>query len=250
MDIGAKPLAKVGNVVITEADVEETIIQLGAKGEQYRSPEGMKAVLEQLINKNLLLAEAKKNLYEYDPAFKAQLGKIKDEMLANFAIEKAIAGVTVTDAEVRKFYDDNADKLVAEESVNASHILVETEEKANEILAEIKAGKISFEDAAKKYSSCPSSAQGGNLGDFTRGQMVPEFDKAVFEMTEGEITDAPVRTQFGYHIIKLNKKNEKKTYAFEDIKDQLKGKVLSDKQQAAYASKLNQLKILFPVDML
>lgn len=245
--MNSKILAKVDTTVITEADVDATIAALGQRGEAYNNPQGRKAVLEQLINKNLLLCEAKKNLYEYDPKFKAELAKIKDEMLANFAIEKAISGVKVTDDEIKAFYEEHKAELVGGETVDASHILVDSEDKAKEILAEINEGKISFEDAAKQNSSCPSSQNGGSLGEFARGQMVPEFDKAVFEMAEGEIT-GPVQTQFGYHLIKLNKKNEAKEIPFEEIKPQLSQKVLSDKQQAAYASKLNQLKILFPVD--
>ena len=77
--------------------------------------------------------------------------------------------------------------------------------------------------------------------------MVPEFDEAVFAMAVGEIA-GPVKTQFGYHLIKLNAKNEAKVYDFEEIKDQLKDMVMKDKQQKAYQSKLNQLKILYPVD--
>ena len=247
MDMNSKILAKVDTTVITEADVDATIAALGQRGEAYNNPQGRKAVLEQLINKNLLLCDAKKNLYEYDPKFKAELAKIKDEMLANFAIEKAIANIKVNDEEVKKFYDDHKAELIGGETVEASHILVDSEEKAAEILANIKEDKISFEDAAKENSSCPSGQKGGSLGEFGKGQMVPEFDKAVFEMEVGEL-HGPVQTQFGYHIIRLDKKNEAKEIPFEEIKPQLMQKVLSDKQQAAYASKLNQLKILFPVD--
>ncbi len=248
MDMNSKVLAKVGTTVITEAEIEATIAALGQRGEAYRSPEGRKSVLEQLVNKYLFLAEAKKNMYEYDAKFKAELAKIKDEMLANFAIEKAISGVNITEDEVKKYYDEHKSEFVGGESVTASHILVDSEEKAKEILAKITGGEISFEDAAKNNSSCPSGQNGGSLGEFTRGQMVPEFDKAVFEMNEGEISE-PVKTQFGYHLIKLDKKNPPKEYAFDEIKAQLSRKVLADKQQAAYASKINQLKILFPVDL-
>jgi len=248
MDMNSKVLAKVDSVVITEADVDATIAALGQRGEAYNNPQGRKAVLEQLINKNLMLCEAKKNLYEYDPKFKAELAKIKDEMLANFAIEKAISSIKVSEDEAKKFYEDHKAELVGGETVDASHILVDSADKANEILASINDGKITFEDAAKEYSSCPSKEKGGNLGEFGRGQMVPEFDTAVFDMEVGEVK-GPVQTQFGYHLIKLNKKNEAKEIPYEDIKPQLMQKVLSDKQQAAYASKLNQLKILFPVDI-
>jgi len=242
-------LAKVNGQPITSADLDAFIISMGPGGERYNNPEGRKMVLEQLINKKLFLADAAKNLYEYDPKFKAEFQRMKEEMLANFAIAKAVESVKVTDEEAKAFFEENKSELMSGETVNASHILVATEEEANEILAKINAGEISFEDAARAHSSCPSSEQGGNLGEFGRGQMVPEFDSACFEMAVGEIR-GPVKTQFGFHLIKLNAKNEAKPIEFSEIADQIKQKLMSDKQQAAYRSKINQLKILFPVDIL
>ena len=244
----SKILAKVGAVVITEADVNDTIAALGQRGAGYNTPEGRRAVLDQLVAKNLFLAEAKKNFYEGDPKFKADLAKIKDEMLANFAIEKALSTVKVAEDEIKKFYDEHKSEFLAGESVEASHILVDDEEKAKVLLANIRNGKVPFEDAAKANSSCPSKEKGGALGNFTRGQMVPEFEQAAFAMNVGEISE-PVKTQFGYHIIKVTNKTEAKEIPYEEIKDRLEQKLLTDKQQAAYSSKLNQLKILFPVDM-
>lgn len=242
-------LAKVNGQSITSADLDAFIISMGPGGERYNNPEGRKMVLEQLINKKLFLADAAKNLYEYDPKFKAEFQRMKEEMLANFAIAKAVESVKVTDEEAKAFFEENKSELMSGETVNASHILVATEEEANEILAKINAGEISFEDAARAHSSCSSSEQGGNLGEFGRGQMVPEFDSACFEMVPGEVR-GPVKTQFGFHLIKLNAKNEAKPIEFSEIADQIKQKLMSDKQQAAYRSKINQLKILFPVDIL
>ena len=239
----SKILAKVGTVAITEADIDATIAALGARGQSYNTPEGRRAVLEQTIAKQLFLAEAKKNFYEGDPKFKADLAKVKEEMLANFAIEKTLAPIKVSDDEVRKFYDEHKSEFVSGETVSACHILVDSEEKAKEILADIKAGKTSFADAAKAHSSCPSSEKGGDLGEFSRGQMVPEFENAAFAMNVGEISE-PVKTQFGYHLINLTGKKDSSEIPFDRIKDQLTQKVLTDKQQAAYSSKLNQLKIL------
>ena len=246
---GLKVAARVNGQPITEADIDAALVGMGAKGERYNTPDGRKMVLEQLINKKLFLADAAKNLYEYDPQFKAEFQKLKEDMLANFAIAKAVDGVRVTDEEAKKFFEGNEKDLNSGESVSASHILVDSEEKANEIKAEIESGAVSFEDAARKYSSCPSSEQGGALGEFTRGQMVPEFDEACFSMKVGELR-GPVKTQFGYHLIKLNDKKEATPLKYEDIADQIKQKLLTDKQQAAYRSKVNQLKILYPVDIL
>ena len=174
---------------------------------------------------------------------------MKERLLISYAGNKIIANVRVTDDEIREYYEENKEKFVADATVNASHILVDSEERANEILAEIKSGKISFEDAARANSSCPSSEQGGSLGDFGRGQMVPEFDSAVFSMEVGEISAAPVKTQFGYHLIKLNSKAEAKPRELAEIKAELGEALLAQKRQKAYESKINQLKIVYPVDL-
>ena len=246
----SKILATVGGMPITEDDVNEFLMNLGPRGQSYNNPQGRQVVLAQIIGNKLLLLDAKRNLFEMEPAFKAELAKVKDSLLSSYAADKVLSAVSVSDAEVEKYYNENKDKFISEESVNASHILVESEERALEILAKIKAGEISFEDAAAENSSCPSKANGGNLGDFGKGQMVPEFDVAVFAMEVGEITDAPVKTQFGYHLIKLNAKNPAKEMPFAEIKDEIKEALTIEKRKSAYESKINQLKILYPVDMM
>lgn len=241
-------LAKVGGLAIMESEVEEMVMTLRQRGQNYDHPQGRAAILEQLIANKLLLIEAQKNLYEHNAAFKAQLEKVKEDMLINFAASKVLDEVKdATEDEVKKYYDDNMDKFQKGESVNASHILVDSEDKANEILTKINAGEVSFEDAARENSTCPSKDNGGNLGEFTKGQMVPEFDEAVFSMEVGTIS-APVKTQFGYHLIKLISKSEASTYAFDEIKAQLTDMVNQEKKQNAFQSKINQLKILYPVD--
>ena len=243
-----KILAKVGELVVTESEVNEMVAKMMQTGQNLDNPQGRAMLLEQLIANKLFLLEATKNMYEYNAEFKAQLQKVKEDMLVNFAMSKALESVKpATEDEIKAFFEENKEHFVAGESVNASHILVDSEEKANEILNKINAGEISFEDAAREESSCPSSENGGNLGEFTRGQMVREFDEAVFKMAVGEIA-GPVKTQFGYHLIKLNAKNEEKPYAFEEIKGQLGDMVMKDKKQKAFQSKINQLKILYPVD--
>ena len=244
----AKVLATVGGMPITEAEVDEFLASLGPRGQAYNNPEGRGIILEQLIGNKLLLLDAKRNLIEAEPAFKEQLAKLKDNLLASYAAEKVISTVSVSDKEARDYYEENKDRFNQGETVNASHILVDTEEKALELLAKIKSGEVSFEDCAKENSSCPSGQQGGSLGDFGRGQMVPEFDTAVFSMEEGEVTETPVKTQFGYHLIKLNKKNPETIPAFEEIAGEIKQGMLGEKRQRTYESKINQLKILYPVD--
>ena len=243
----AKVLAQVNGKPITEEDVNRYIMAMSRNGQAYNNPQGRAAVLEQLIAQRLFLLDAQRNLYERDQAFKDQLAAVKEQLLMEYAISKCVESVRVTEDDVRGYYDAHKAEMMDEETVNASHILVDSEDKANEILAALGAGEITFEDAAKAHSTCPSSQQGGNLGDFGRGQMVPEFDAACFEMAEGEIR-GPVKTQFGYHIIRLNKKNEARALSYNDVRAQLYEQLTREKQQAAYQSKINQLKIMYPVD--
>ena len=240
-------LASVGGKPITEEDVNRFIMAMGRNGQAYNNPQGRAAVLEQLIAQRLFLLDAQRNLFEREQAFKDQLAAVKEQLLMEYAISKCVESVRVTEDEVRSYYDSHQEEMNEGETVNASHILVDSEEKANELLDAVRAGEISFEDAARDNSSCPSSTQGGNLGDFGRGQMVPEFDQACFEMEEGEVR-GPVKTQFGYHIIRLNKKNPAEALTYNDVRAQLYEQLTREKQQAAYQSKINQLKIMYPVD--
>ena len=240
-----KILAKVGALTVTEKEVDDFLAELGARAQGYNNPEGRKVILQEIINSKLLLLDARHNLLETEPEFKAELAKLRENLLINYAGNKVISAVKVSDEDVKKYYEDNIDRFKQGETVNADHILVESEEKALEILAKIESGEVSFADAAKQHSTCPSGQRGGNLGDFGRGQMVPEFDKAVFELEVGEITKAPVKTQFGYHLIKLNSKSESSVMPYEQISPQLSEMVLNEKRREAYERKINQLKILY-----
>lgn len=247
MNAQNKVLAVVGGKAITEEDVQRTLMNLGQRAQQYNNPQGKQAILEQLINKELIFMDAKKNLLEMDAEYKTELEKLKKELLSNFYVEKFLREVKVKDEDIKKYFEEHKDEFVSQETVAASHILVETEEKAKDVLAKIESGEMTFEDAAKAFSSCPSSQRGGDLGEFGKGQMVPEFDQACFEMEVGELR-GPVKTQFGFHLIRLDKKNEAKPVTLEDVKDELSQHLLAEAQQKAYQSKMNQLRILYPVD--
>ena len=244
-----KILAKVGALSVTESEVDEFHAGLGARGQAYNNPEGRKVILEQLIGNKLILQDARRNLLEGEAEYRAELARVKERLVIRYAQNKILSAVKVTDSEVAEYYESHKSELAGGESVSAAHILVDTEEKALEILAKIKSGEVTFEDAARENSSCPSGQNGGDLGTFTRGQMVPEFDKAVFEMAVGEITDAPVKTQFGYHLIKLSAKNESKVPSLDEVKAELTEALLNEKRREAYEKKLTQLKIVYPVDM-
>ncbi|MBQ9688037.1 peptidylprolyl isomerase, partial [bacterium] len=136
----SKTLASVNGTPITQNDVDAMLMAMGQNGQAYNNPQGRAMILEQLINKKLMLLDAEKNLYEYDAEFKAEFAQVKEDMLANFAIKKCVEAISVTDDEVKAEYDNNTDKFKTGESVEASHILVDSEEKANELLAKINGG--------------------------------------------------------------------------------------------------------------
>ena len=146
-----KILATVGGSPITSAEVDEFLANLGQRAESYNNPQGRALVLKQLIDSKLLLLDAKRNLFEAEADFRAQLAKIRDNLLASYAAEKALANAKrVSEDDVKKYYEENIEKFKSGAVVNASHILVDTEELANELYTKISSGEISFEDAAKE----------------------------------------------------------------------------------------------------
>lgn len=149
-------VANVGGNAVYAQEIDEMVAAYAQRGQNYDTPQGRAALLEQVINKKLLLLDAKKNLLEHNPQFKAELDKIKDEMLANFNVQKVIENITVTDDEAQTFFNENKDQFQKGEAVSASHILVDSEDKANEIKEKIESGEIGFEDAASS-SSCATS---------------------------------------------------------------------------------------------
>lgn len=242
-----KILATVGGKPITDQDIDAMLLRMGQRGQAYNTPEGRAMMLEQVIAHQLLLIDANISMLEREPEFKEQMRRVREELLVKYSMQKVMDSVKINDEEVKKYYDENKDKLVSGKSFDADHILVATKEQADEILSTIKAGTVEFAAAAAEHSTCPSGKEGGHLGEFSEGQMVPEFQKACEEMEVGTLSE-PVQTQFGWHIIKLNNRKDGAQMEFDDVKERLTEALLGEKQEAAYRSKINQLKILYPVE--
>ena len=243
-----KLLAEVNGKKITGVDYNLFIDSLNPQLKQYFGGEEMnKEVVNELVYQTLLYEDAMEKGMDKDDEFKQVLEKTKESMLKTYALGKLLATVSVTDDEIKKFYEDNKDLFKENESANASHILVAEEDKANEIYEKVKNGE-DFASLAKEFSTCPSKEKGGELGTFTRGQMVKEFEDAVFNDEVGAITE-PVKTQFGYHIIKINDKNEGRDLAFDEVKDKIAAQVRRQKEQALYNEKITELKEKYQVKM-
>lgn len=236
-----KILASVNGHNITQQDVDMAMARFPQQNQEYFASEaGREQFLEQLISFELLHKLAIDEHLEETEEFKSQLELLKKDLLIQAAVKKVLDVVTISDEEVKKYFDDNKEMFKGEASVRAKHILVDSEEKANEIKEKINNG-LCFEDAAREFSTCPSSSQGGDLGVFTRGKMVPEFENAAFELEVGEISN-PVETQFGYHLIKVDEKLPEVMKPFDEVKDSLKLNLLGQKQNMEYIKLINDLK--------
>ena len=246
MDKG-KVLAIVDGREITEADFMELVQSIGQNPMQFQSPQGQKQLLDELVTQELLYSEAKELKLDEEEEYVQALEHMQATLLKQYAMRNLLSKVTVTPEEVKTYFMAHRDAFKKPESAKASHILVDTEDKAKEILAEINDG-LDFAEAAKKYSSCPSSAQGGSLGEFTRGRMVPEFDAAVFAMEVGQISD-PVKTQFGYHLIKLDDFSPEEPAKLDEVENQVTDQCLNAKRQEVYLAKKEELSKKYTIEM-
>lgn len=244
-----KLVAIVNGKEITRADVLKFLNDMGPQmAMQFQSPEGIQRVVDEMVSQELLYLDAKANDFEQEEEYKNLLESTEVTLLKNYAFNKAIATESPTEDEMKDYYNNNKTDFGNPEMLQASHILVETEEKAKVVIDELKVG-LSFEDVAYKHSTCPSKEQGGKLGEFGRGQMVKEFEDAAFGMEVGA-TSEPVKSQFGYHIIFVEGKTPAKEMSFDEAREEVASHVSRSKQQDKYMDKVSKLKEIYKVEYL
>jgi peptidyl-prolyl cis-trans isomerase C len=234
-------LATVGTRQITLNDVNALMQSLDPQAaKQFATEEGKRNLVSELANQELFYLDAIDKGYDSEEEYKAEVEKMKDSILKKYALEKLLSGLKVSENEIEAFYFSNKNQFAEPESIKASHILVDEADKAKEILEEINSG-LSFENAAHEYSVCPSKDEGGDLGYFSRGRMVPEFENAAFETQPGQIT-GPIKSPFGYHIIKVTDRKKPGVKHLSEVKDQIYNMLLSKKQEDLFYTKVSQLK--------
>lgn len=222
-----KVIATINGKPITDADLAVADSEIG--GDMGSMPDDQKrmSLVEFLIDNQLFAEAAEDSKLDQGAEFESRLAYLKRRALRELYFEKVIKG-SVSDADARKLYDEQVQKLKPEEEAQASHILVETEAEAKDIKGKLNNGG-DFATLAKEHSKDPGSKDnGGDLGFFTRGQMVPQFEEAVFSMNKGDVSN-PVQTQFGWHLIKLADKRTKAPPAFEVVKDRILQSMLLQK---------------------
>ncbi len=243
-------LAKVGNATITQADLDREMKNLPEFAQKFfEGPGGKEKFLDELIKKELLYQEALKKGLDKDPEFLKKVEDFKKITLISQLLEKEIeTKAKVTEKDAKDYYEKHKAELASVSQIRASHILVKTEAEANKILERLKKGE-DFAALAKKYSIDTGTAKnGGDLGYFSAGQMAPEIEQAAIKLKPGEV-GGPVKTKFGYDIIKVVDKKMGKPLEFEKIKNAIMQRISSEKQKEVFDSYVEKLKKSFKVEV-
>jgi peptidyl-prolyl cis-trans isomerase C len=220
-------VAKVGESEIRQSDIDMAIGGLDPQVAQLPEEQKRAAALSAVIDMQLLAADANKEGLQEDAAFKKRVAFLTNRELHNAYFKKhVVEGIKPEDIKAR--YDKEIAAITPPEEVKASHILVKTEDEAKAIIKELDAGK-DFATLAKEKSTDPNKDGGGDLGYFTKDRMVPEFSEAAFALEKGKYTQTPVKTQFGYHVIRLDDRRTQPAPTLEQVEPQVKQLVMRDK---------------------
>jgi peptidyl-prolyl cis-trans isomerase C len=232
----AKVLAKVNNVEITDEDVKIATEDLGPGiPRQLEGKARETYVLDFLIDEQLVVQKAQADKVAETPEFAKKLAYLRDKALMEVSLTK-VAKEAVTDAAVKQTYDEAAKAQKPDTEYHAHHILVPTEDEAKAAQKRLKGGE-DFAKVATELSKDPGS-KGGDLGWFTKDRMVPEFGEAVSKMEPGQLSD-PIKTQFGWHVIKLDEKRPKVFPPLEQVKEQV-ARYVVQKAQSDLVMKLRE----------
>jgi parvulin-like peptidyl-prolyl isomerase len=250
----AKTLVSVNGKPITQEEVDQELMQ-ATQGRFNQVPADRQAafrqqVLQQLIGKELIYDDAKKSGITKSAEYKREYKKLEERMKKELAIQvwqkKLLDSIKISNKELKEYYKKNIDEFREKESVHARHILVKSEDEAKKIIAQLKSLsgdklKTKFIELAKKESTGPSGPNGGDLGYFSKGQMVPAFNDKVFSMKKGTITTEPVKTQFGYHVIYLEDKKPSMTRSFDEVKAFIEQRLKMEKFKEVMKKKMDAL---------
>jgi len=203
-------------------------------------------IVNQMVNDKLVAKEAMDQKLDQDSEVQARIAAAKEQAIRDAYVEKQLDG-KITDSKLKAKYDELVKNAPPAEEVHAKHILVSDEKTAQDVIAKLNKGG-NFAELAKQYSIDPSKDQGGDLGYVTKDQMVKEFGDALFSMKKGEISKTPVKTQFGYHVIKVEDRRTKAKPTFDQVKETLR-KQMTDEEVRNVVKGLrekNNVKVTIP----
>lgn len=229
-------IAKVNGAEIRQSDLAIAEEELGPSLQQMDPATRRENLISFLVDMKIVAKAAEDKKVGDSADFKKKLAFARDRLLMD-SILATEGKAGVTDDAMKKVYEDATKQVSGEQEVHARHILVPTEEEAKAIVEELKKGA-DFAELAKKKSKDPGAADGGDLGFFTKEQMVPEFSAVAFALEPGKISD-PVKSQFGWHVIKVEEKRDRKPPPFDQVKPQIETFVVR-KAQSDYVTKLRE----------
>jgi peptidyl-prolyl cis-trans isomerase C len=216
---GDPVVARVNGKELHRSDVEAAQKSMGPQVQQMPLETIYPMLLDQMVNGMLVTDAGRKEKLDQDPEVKQRLARLEDRLVQEAYIKKVVEKETSEDKlkeRYQQYLKDNPPK----EEVSARHILVEKEDQAKAIIKELDKGA-DFAKLAKEKSTDPAAAQGGDLGFFSREEMVPEFSDAAFKLKKGEYTKEPVKSQFGWHVIKVEDRRTSAPPSFEDAREEL-----------------------------
>ena len=217
-------VAKVGGTEIHLSDLSEAAQSLPDEMRSMPPQVLYPMLLDQMVDRQALVMEADKEGLQNQPQVQKALERARDQVLQNAILTRDI-GPSVTEAALHAKYDAEYANKPGEEEVHARHILVPTEEEAKKIIAQLDKGA-DFATLAKQESKDPGAQNGGDLGFFKKSDMVPEFAAAAFALQPGKYTETPVKTQFGYHIIKVEERRVSPPPTFDQVKAELRQQII------------------------
>ncbi len=219
IDPNTTVVAKVGDTSVYLVDLLQMMDDLPAQYRQVPFQQIYPALLERAVDTKLLAAAARKSDIVKDEAVQRRVQAAEDRVLSQAWLNTSIAA-QITDDLIKERYDSVSAEQSGGEEMRARHILLETEADAKKVIEDLKAGA-DFAELAKERSTGPSAVEGGDLGWFGKGQMVPEFETATLALAPGKFTEQPVQTQFGWHVILLEEKRTAEAPPLDQIKDQI-----------------------------
>ena len=226
-------VARIGDRTITEADLTLARQEFGSELGQIPAEQQRSALIDALVNIELLALAAQDAKLDQGPDFERRVEFLRKQALRNAYVETQIVS-TVSPEELQKGYETLVlAQHKPEEQLRARHILVETKEEAQKIIEDLKAG-VAFEELAKQ-SKDPSGENGGDLGFFGRGQMVPPFEQAAFALEPGSYTQEPVQSEFGWHVIRVEEKRMSQPPTLEEVTDELRNFLIRQKFETVMA---------------
>jgi peptidyl-prolyl cis-trans isomerase C len=234
-------VARVGNDEIHLSDISAAAEGLPAQYHNMSSQALYPLLLDQAVDRNVLVAYARAKGLDKDPAVQRQMQIAAGQVLADELVRREV-GPQLTENAIRARYDRDVANKPGEEEVHARHILVASEAEANKIIAELKKGT-DFATLAKAHSTDPGAAQGGDLGFFKKGDMLPEFAEAAFALKPGQISDKPVKTQYGWHIIKVEERRAAPPPTYAEVHDELRQQLIQEDVQKVLADARSGLKV-------